>query len=206
MTELTAPCINLQESRLSRAGGAAPSLFWTRHWIKRDDEPLVTGVRKNPHVCMMRIKKAPRKAHVPGGQRTLRLFRERLDPITLSLADMRASVSLTRMTGGVSRRWKASVPTSRFGIDRLKLSRSSTWVRLFWLPSLLGASARHELLNEVLEMLASFCWLPCLVERQMRCSLVVRRRIRRPRNTVKADLEHHEKLFGIDIVVHQCDR
>jgi hypothetical protein len=45
-----------------------------------------------------RIKKAPRKAHVPGGQRTLRLFRERLDPITLSLADMQRCVAL-RMTG-----------------------------------------------------------------------------------------------------------
>lgn len=31
-----------------------------------------------------RAKKAPRKAHVPGGQRTLSPFRERLDAMTLA--------------------------------------------------------------------------------------------------------------------------
>jgi hypothetical protein len=40
--------------------------------------------RRSRLPCAERAKKAPRKAHVPGGQRTLKPFRERLDAITLA--------------------------------------------------------------------------------------------------------------------------
>jgi hypothetical protein len=42
----------------------------------------------------MRAKKAPRKAHVPGGQRTQSPFRERLDAITLACGRTRRQFAL----------------------------------------------------------------------------------------------------------------
>ena len=51
---------------------------------RRDSSDPVLAARAllNPHAPS--AKKAPRKAHVPGGQRTLLPFRERLDAITLA--------------------------------------------------------------------------------------------------------------------------
>src|SRR3954466_12984943 len=63
-----------------------------------------------------RAKKAPRKAHVPGGQRTLLPFRERLDAITLACGRTRCSCfrgeEASAARRGVYRSgWAASVPT-----------------------------------------------------------------------------------------------
>jgi hypothetical protein len=152
---------------MSRASGAPLSVCAGRSCFSEATNPLLqinvtipgeprfsgrctsTGVVVNSQ----RTKKAPRKAHVPGGQRTLRLFRERLDPITLSLADMRG-VSVSH-DGSVSRRWKASVPTSRFGVDLHKRVDPPRGIRCS-VTSLLVASAWRRSMKESLKMLASF--------------------------------------------------
>jgi hypothetical protein len=63
----------------------------------------------------VRAKKAPRKAHVPGGQRTLRLFRERLDAITLACGrtlgrSRRGEERIAARRGVYRSGWPASVP------------------------------------------------------------------------------------------------
>jgi hypothetical protein len=79
-----------------------------------------------------------------------------------------------RTPGSVSRRWKASVPTNRFGVDLHKLVDPP---RVFVVVVFLAlASLPRE-------------------SPATRRSFVVRGRIGRARNTVKGGFETHEKLF-----------
>src|SRR5262245_4364457 len=70
-------------AKFARANNARPcvrrSLIASRAGLGTD---LISGPRTAR--LARRAKKAPRKAHVPGGQRTSSPFRERLDAITLA--------------------------------------------------------------------------------------------------------------------------
>ena len=71
-----------------------------------------------------RKKNAPRKAHVPGGQRTLLPFRERLDVSAGRLRAVGHTDVSGHATGGVYRSGRASfrASSSRSGIEEMKTS------------------------------------------------------------------------------------
>jgi hypothetical protein len=86
-----------------------------------------------------RAKKAPRKAHVPGGQRTQSPFRERLDAITLACGrtrgkSFRGEEALAARRGVYRSGWMASVPmpTAAGSLPPYREVDPSTWFLWFF--------------------------------------------------------------------------